>query len=754
MRFKHVLFLSTACLITSCGVLGSKDKPTSTSTVTIGNGCLDNTSGLLSQYIAGTMTQDNWKSSFSCINDSLNFFTEYVSGSSGDGYTQSDMYTLVSHFLITKNPVSQNLMNAAFNLKAALFGGDSTDFTKDEVALLQSSLTQLQNITADLIPYLQVRQNPSPSYADLLTMVTAFQTAGDQLSDFINTLPVGFMSSQAMGTLISELTTTLSLQNNPQLNDEIFLIKWLMFNTRPDAMEPADWAQIFKTAMGASGILLAYQTAIGSDPNAPQAQVMTRLQNDYQFREFLWQLALDGKGYLENSLTTHDGLTPFPLFDHLVDTLPTTSFGGADPEVVKQALRPLFRKVLASSTQMGFDQGMIDTIYNLIGTWVANTGSLDRFYAATAIDWDSVTPAAMKTAMSQYAGTLGGTDLTTFNSIKTSILNYQPMLYKSTGYRMYDEGVGYSHYQNFVTLTAQPLVHLIFQAYGTTSPTYVTGPQLDVLFSANEFGTLLGQLKLVDPTQSNFGSKRVQDIDLFTPVSDGNQQASELEVVNYLMMVLSSGQLGDKMRTEITPICDVGLGPDAMGWTQLPASCFRLQFNDRFAYWLDYFPHLKAFWATLDAADQAQALIWLEHGARENGYDQEPFGKYDIQAMATILHYTESMFMRFDVNNDDILSKSEVGNAYPVFKALLSQKANQTSDYIVDGIFTYIVRYREMPLTTSVDDIAKLGWWLAIYDLPTTTYSANRAGVFNIVCQLATPVTTTQAALTPTICAP
>jgi hypothetical protein len=193
-----------------------------------------------------------------------------------------------------------------------------------------------------------------------------------------------------------------------------------------------------------------------------------------------------------------------------------------------------------------------------------------------------------------------------------------------------------------------------------------------------------------------------------------------------------------------------------MGWTILPPTCFRQQFNDRLSYWISQFPRLQKYWNGLTPAEQSQAMIWLEHAARRNGYSDADFDKYDINAMATVLHFTESLFDRFDTNTDEILSKNEVLTAYPVFKLLLAQKGNLNvnNDFLVKGVFTYIVKYRSMPESSGVSNLAKLGWWLAIYDLPTTTYSADRLGIFNIVCQLAAPETASQQALTPTICAP
>ena len=145
-------------------------------------------------------------------------------------------------------------------------------------------------------------------------------------------------------------------------------------------------------------------------------------------------------------------------------------------------------------------------------------------------------------------------------------------------------------------------------------------------------------------------------------------------------------------------------------------------------------------------------MIWLEHGSRRNGYTNVEFDKFDIGAMATVLHYTENLFTRFDGDQSEVLGKSEVMDAYPVFKNLLAKKAKVTNDYMLRGIFSYIVKYRAMPETSGIGNLAKLGVWLAIYALPTTNYSADRLGVFNIVCQLAAPESQAQIDATASLC--
>ena len=768
-RIPLLSLLMTGCLLltSGCGLLGTASPPSSGSGQVGATGCLDNSKDLVNRYTTGQMSQDEWKSAFDCINQSLDFFTNYVHGSESDAYTANDMYTLVSHFLITTHPVHPELLVSAFSLKAALFGGNDQEFTKEEIALLKTSLGRLSDITGALIPYLAIRQSSTPpTYDQLIDMVTAFKTAGDQLADFINTLPVGMMSDQAFITLVNELTISLDLPTIDNLGTDVFLAKWLLFDTRRDAFENSDWAQIFKTAMGAAGVALAFETAIGTDVNAPQHQIGTRLENDYLFREFVLALANQFKPYLEQALSFHGGFAPFPIFDHIIDALPDDALNSMPKDKLKAFLRPFFRKFLFSSTQEGFDQGMIDSLYGVLTTIVQDLGLLDRFYVATGADWESVQPTVLSQQMNQYAGTLTNPlDQARFQVLKAKILNYQPQFHKTirpdaiTGLPvehqtiLFANNVGYSHFQNLLVLAVDDVARFAQKSYGTVNDAFSVA-DLTAFFA--DYTPILFALNVVDPTVPNFAPNRIRDMDLFTPVGNGDNLGQVEEVVAYAMLLISAGDMSSRMNDVITPICKQNLGIDIMGWDLLPADCFRTQFEFNLDAWISDFPRLKAYWDTkLTAKEQVQAMRWLEHGSRRDGYNEEPFGKFDMNAMATILHYTESMFMRYDFDQNEILSKAEVNSAYPVFKGILQRTAkaqgtNISGDFLLEGVFSYIVKYQTMPSTID----GKLIAWILTYFDPTTEYSADRTGIFNIVCQLAGPENPNLTQPNSVICAP
>ncbi|NDG84487.1 MAG: hypothetical protein EBX52_05530 [Proteobacteria bacterium] len=747
---------------TGCGLLGNKNLPVPANPGA--TGCLNNSKDLVTRYTRGEVSSTEWKAAFSCVNQSLDFFTTYVRGSTNGIYTPDDMYNLVKSFLITNHSVQPELLLGAFSLKSALFGGDDTAFTQDEINLLKSTLDRLQAITADLIPALKVRQEANPTRAELMDMVAAFKRSGDQLADLVSGLPTGMLSSEALGMLITQLTDSLDLPVIADLNTKVFLAKWILFNSRRDAIETSDWPRIFKTTMTVGGIYLAAKTALGDDPDAVQ-HLGDRFMNDPEFRDLMWSLGLELKTLVNATLASHGGSVPLPLLDHAIDEIPDAALKGLTRSSVKAALRPFVRRLLQSETKTGVDQKVIDTVFNLLGETIADLRSLDAFYAKTGVDRESATPQQLSQALSSYAASLSdASEKARFAIIKTKLLAYRPLFRKRTesGAEVYAirfaPDVGYSRFQNVLELVIDRIGRHLLTTYAA-NPAYFTADDLGAFF--NDYSSILFGLKIVNTTTPNFAGKRLQDMDLFTNVSNGNLQGSIEEVVNYAMILISSGVMTKKMRAEITPACDSGLGEDVMGWTLLPANCFRTQYNQRLEYWIkDDFPRLYQYWSTLNADERQKAMTWLEHGARRNGYTDEALGSFDIGAMSVILYYTESLFNRFDVDRSEMLARNEVDSAYPVFRELLRKTAkakglDTSSDFLLQGIYTYIVHYQEMPLSpANLDNAKKLAIWMATYLLPSTDYHTDRYGVFNIVCQIANPENPNQAPPNATVCKP
>lgn len=756
MRFNLGIFTSatlTASILlasTGCGMLGTKN-PIELANKEVGGGCLNETKTLFNRYAKGQVSDTEWKSAFDCVGQSLDFFMQYVQGSSPDAYSQQDMYTFVSKFLITNNKVNPELLRGAFQLKAALLGGTAAEFKKEEVETFKAILPRVRDITSELIPFLRVQNSGSTNYADYLESAEAFKRAGEQLSDLVNSLPVGMLSEKSVTLLFQQLAESLNMQSVDGLSAKMFIAKWILFNSRPDAIEAQDWGQIVKSALTFGGYALAVL-------NAPSGS----LAEDYRYREFMWEIAQRIRPLLTDSVNHHGGAIPLPLIDRMIDELPIKEKLDVRPAILKQALRPLFRKLFQSDTKIGIDLGVINTFYDLGNNWVKNMGLLDRMYEMTGIDKMETPAAVMQNAVDQYAASLTKSeDQVRFAKVSHDIMTYIPQFYRDTMKVRFQRGSPYSKFQHLFVITGTIAAELLHKTYGSGDDYFVKD---DFNAVYDDFKDLLFALKMIDITVVDWPGKRFTELNLFTPIGNGDAKATVPEILYYAMVLVSAGTLKMEMYHQmagsesIPALCNTNLGDDLLEFKWIAASCFRTQFNDRLDQWMDNFPNLHNYWAKLNPDQRKKAMIWLEHGARRNGYNDDDFASFDFTTMPTVLHYAESLFQRFNgTDSSDILTREQILNAFPVFQTLLAEHAKMppTKTKLLLGIFTYIVHYREMPDTTSARGIAKLLWWVSTWKVQKPSkVSTDRLGIYNIICLLGLPESKKQQDLTPQICKP
>ena len=741
MYSKHAKNLLLAFLVlgmcsTGCGLLGAKAPPdTETNTDT---GCLNESKDLIERYKRGDVTESEWKSAFDCVDSSLKFFTDYVRGSTDRAYTQSDMYTFISRFIITNRTVERDLLSGLFDLKTAILGGQSREFTKDEIALFKTLLPKIRDITSALIPALKIGTVQNGNYAPYFEIADAFTRAGDQLADVIQSLPVGSLSRGAIVTLLKQINRNLGLEHAENTAEQVFLGKWILFNSRPDEVEAQDWSMIIRQGMSIAGLGMAILRSTPKDKDGkPEWPSITE---DTAFRGFIWETLQRLRPHLTSAVQNHGGSIPFPILDHVIDSMETyLEKEGIKTQAVKDVIRPVLRKLFRSSQKTGLDLAVIETFYNEGAKWIGQMNLLQRVYDFQNLDPLAVSPDLLTQAFDALGATLNGRERDDLRQLKTLLFRFKPEFYRDTRKIYYTPGVEYTKFQHIQVITYYQLVKLAHVPYGSIEEGF-TLDDFKVVYQ--EYISFFYALKMLDPTVIDFPKKVMTYLDIFTPVSNGDMQASFDEAVDFAMMLVSTGTMVKKMREEITARCDQNLGKDILDWKYVAPNCFRSEFFGRFEYWMESFPRMNAYWSGLTTQQKEKSLQWLEHGSRRRGYTDANYGSFDIKAIPAVLHYVESLFTRFDQNTTEILSKQEIFNAFPVFKQLLVRELKKkipfeiNNEYILKGVFSYVVKYQDFLLKPSTMDIANLAWMVGVYRLPTTKVNANRLNVFNIVCNL------------------
>ncbi len=738
MHFRPIL-PCILLVLTGCGALGPSEDEKKKDVGGLSQGCLNDMKGTMRRFQTGDVSESEWKSTFDCVGTSLDFFKQYVRGSTDAGYSVSDMNTFAGKFLFTNRSVREQFMQGAFYVKAALLGGRGSVLTFTEIDRVKELLQGIHKITAPLIPVLKkVSEEPTGEVA--LETAEKLSKAILLFADLLDTLPVSALNDQALKLFLTETYLAMGKEEPEDLSADLFLAKWLMSNTRPDAFEAKDWSKAIRVIAKPFGLYYAFK-------KVPQADLL----DDRSYREFVVAILDQARPMIESAIEAHGGVLPFPLLDRALRSFVGMSKLGVSEATVLQALRPFIRKMLQSTDAIGLDKASLDTLYTLVKRIHQDLLVIDKIYEASGMNPMTTDRTRLVNAINAVSGQFTAAEQDSFLRVKHLALDFRPLFDDGKPSILYDPSATYSRYQLVQLSLIRIGIEQLVRVY-TNGGNRIVQADLEVVLK--DFKQLLFELEIVDPTIVEFERKRIQDMNLFMFSSDGDEYASLDELTDFGAVTVSSGTLSRKMRETITPKCDAGLGTDLLGWTWLPVGCFRTEFWNHLDLWLENFPILRSHFLNMDSQTKENVKRWIEHGARRNGYNEDNIASYDIRALSIVLHYTETLYARLADDVTRPLTKPNIMAGYPLFKPVLKRKLRQmvpidlNNDYILKGVYTYLVRYKQIP--SSFGSFSTFGLWMLTY--PSSSLSTDRTGIFNIVCLLGTPESPEQQKLTKEYC--
>lgn len=200
-----------------------------------------------------------------------------------------------------------------------------------------------------------------------------------------------------------------------------------------------------------------------------------------------------------------------------------------------------------------------------------------------------------------------------------------------------------------------------------------------------------------------FVKEAIASSDLFMYHSDGSQKSSREEVTEYVNNVIHAFGINSEIHKRLTSYCPI-VDPDKEA---VEVTCFREHFQHIFFNELKYqvyYNKLYDFLQKYGVGTMRQYLINIELYARINPDPNIPLSKEDLSRILVILTNLETAFIRFDINKDSILQKSELDIAFLVFKNLVKDVADLGSEdrKIFKSIFLYLVKHMEVPSTTKL----------------------------------------------------
>jgi hypothetical protein len=200
-----------------------------------------------------------------------------------------------------------------------------------------------------------------------------------------------------------------------------------------------------------------------------------------------------------------------------------------------------------------------------------------------------------------------------------------------------------------------------------------------------------------------FVSEAVNGSDLFQYHGNGNGTSDVEELTGYVSTIFSATKKADHVYKRLQAYCPmVGDNADAF---EVP--CYREHFLHIFFNELKlnvYFDRLTAYVHSNGMEEAQQYLINLELYSREIPDMRVPMTKTDLVRLVIAFSNTEAAFIRFDKDANGILTRTELDQAFLIFRNLLvtTGKLEGKSEEIIKSVFFYLVKEMRIPTTTQL----------------------------------------------------
>jgi hypothetical protein len=736
MRYKRKIVFGLLILALSsqaCGLLGKKQDPNSTLLYQTANaGCLDNIGTQIKQYSQGTISESDLNGAWNCVSSSLTLFGQFIRGSVPDGYTPDDVQIFITHFLYSQGAINMDLVQSVFALKASLFGGTADVITLDEIGKLLSLVTVLQTETVAVLPHLAQRAtNPTPR--NLIALSEAIRRSGKHIAANLQTAGNPSFNAAQIQALINQLESITNTTASPQIGQFAVAVKQVLALGGSDGIEGSSWPLLIQSLFSYFGpalSALSYQPTLARGANAEDG--------------FFTKLTTELTESINATIVINGGSIPFSALSNVIQYVPSSYLTAEQATALSGALPMAFTRILQSKTPNAVDQNAMTYLMTKVQFWDKVESILNKMYTQNGFDTETGPTAnqLMNALTALYPPGQTTPDLDAVNWIAALIENYAPYFAGEdqeisfnglTAYSMHDMGM-----KNLIRLISTGLL----AGYSTgTDPNEINYTDFSTFI--NDVVPILTAWKMSDPSLPSSTESRFLQANLFMPSSNGDNYVSLDEGSQYILYFLSIYNQAERVGKVVDVDC-ASYGTDAFGTPLMNAACFRQNYYaNHAAFWVQM-PYLTKYYESLDAADQAAFEEAVENSSRLYGYSNQCVGFYDIEGMAGIFHFIETILERFDTNGDGYLSTDEAMGAFPTFQNELitagkSSGLSATNTGEQQAAFAYALAKGKLPKGGVAGDVEFVWWWLIVGKSHWNVH-AGRTNLYDVLSNISPPL--------------
>lgn len=733
-RVRLLALSAGACVFAAgCGIAGPKDSLRDTLLSVPSSaqaGCLKGLGPTAARLARGEADDPELDALFDCASDTLTLFERFVRPADAAGYSPAEIHALLSRFLFD-GPVRPDLVTAAFSLKASLLGGHAGAMGPGQLGAIRRLLAAGRIHARRLRPLLWKRLH-GPSPEELAQLADAVAEAGRALAVELNANgarpPLPWPEAERF---VRELTTLLGAEYPGELVPLARALKSVLIGGSDAGWEPADWPRFLGTGAAYAGLALALS---GAD--------LAEADRRGELGPLVAALLPRARAAVEDTLHLHGGALPVARLELLVDAAPATWFS-EDPAAVRPAaraaLRPLLRRLFGEPPAGGAATIPLDPFRRLVARladWATERTHLDALYPTEGLAPESATDAEFARAASRYLARLDPAARAAAARGFGAVQGQAALPWDAAGQidftRLTPRGRRAAVQDHLLRRCAE----LLMEAYGSDRAGR-RARLADLRAVLDEFGPLALAVKLFESPPGTV-ERRFREANLFLPASDGDDWMSLGETTDLLRYIVSELVHGGAIRSALESACGRAKR-DPIGWRWMDPACFRREWiaqrhalGSRFPAWLRHYD-------AQPAAERARLDRALELASRRHGISEQPVGGADVAGYTGVLHYLESLFLRFDADGDEALTLPEIRAALPVFRTGLAEVGgldpNDTG--MLEAVLTYTLKYGEPP-TRTLKGITRFLWWRSIR--PFWRVTSRRGEVLRVLAGFSPPL--------------
>jgi hypothetical protein len=211
---------------------------------------------------------------------------------------------------------------------------------------------------------------------------------------------------------------------------------------------------------------------------------------------------------------------------------------------------------------------------------------------------------------------------------------------------------------------------------------------------------LLQEFGFSNQISPQFVTSRFFEANIFTPHADGNSLISFEEASELLTLIFSGLESQSMFRKDFDSFC----GTANLNETQIVNYICLLNVSYQGLHRLmPTLPHLVAYRDRVTPSAFGQFYYDVLRAASKAPTKDFKTTLADMSLVPHLLQYIELTFVKFDVNQDDLIDYQEAERAFPLFRSLLLTmskdqiESNLLKDSEMFPLFCYLLYYREVP---------------------------------------------------------